>query len=205
LLEINPEGSVYSILLDNNVEGRFYISYTGGLYLTEDNGKHFQKIYTGKTGKIWSDNKNPATIYFNSDQGLLRFVDTVTVGVERINNELPANFVLEQNYPNPFNPSTTIKYTLPFVEPAYRQGRRKSSFAQTTDEVSRSQSGDWLYNVTLKVYDILGREVSTLVDKEQKPGNYEVKFNANNLGSGIYFYKLKASNFVESKKMILLK
>jgi Secretion system C-terminal sorting domain len=97
-------------------------------------------------------------------------------------------FSLSQNYPNPFNPSTTIKYSIP-VDVALN--------ATST-------------NVKLTVYDILGREIETIVNKEQKPGNYEVQFDASNLTSGIYFYKLdtstgSASMFTESKKMILLK
>ena len=181
LLEIDSHGSVDGLLLDNHVEGRFYISYTGGLYLTEDNGKHYQKIYSGITGTIWSDNKDPATIYFNSDQGLLKFIDTVTVGVERIENEIPSNFVLEQNYPNPFNPSTTIKYSIPVVETKHAP------------------------SVRLTVYDILGQEVATLVNEIQPPGNYEVTFDANNLSSSVYYYQIKSGNFVKTRKMILLR
>ena len=83
---------------------------------------------------------------------------------------------LYQNYPNPFNPTTIIKYDVP-----------KSSL------------------VTIKVYDILGRIVKTLVNEEKIPGSYEVTFNAQNLSSGIYFYTIKAGDFVQAKKMILLK
>ncbi len=85
-------------------------------------------------------------------------------------------FSLQQNYPNPFNPSTIIKYSIP------------------------KQS-----NVTLKIFDVLGSEVETLVNTEQPQGNYEVDFDGNELTSGIYFYKLQAGDFVETKKMILLK
>jgi len=95
-----------------------------------------------------------------------------------------SNYSLSQNYPNPFNPSTTIKYTIPNVVDA--------KFASTT-------------NVTLKIYDILGREVRTLVNKEQKPGNYEVKFDASNLSSGLYFYRITSGSFIKTMKMILLK
>lgn len=182
LLEIDSEGSVEDILLDQNIEGRFYISYTGGLYLTEDNGKHFQKIYSGEVRKIWSDNINPATIYFNSDQGLLRFIDAVTVGVKKIKNDMPSNFALEQNYPNPFNPSTIIKYSIP----------------RSTEYYSVQQT-------TLKVYDILGREVTTLVNKVQQPGSYEVKWDALNKTSGVYYYQIRNGSFVKTMKMILLK
>ena len=92
-------------------------------------------------------------------------------------------FNLSQNYPNPFNPATTITYVIP-------------------------QTGF----VTIKVYDILGREVSTLVNEEKPAGSYEVQFFASGLTSGIYFYQLKvhpanggAGDYTETKKMILLK
>jgi hypothetical protein len=85
-------------------------------------------------------------------------------------------FSLNQNYPNPFNPSTIIKYEIPEL-----------SF------------------VTIKVFDVLGNEITTLVNEEKTIGNYEVEFDATNFPSGIYFYKLQSGPFVESKKMILLK
>jgi hypothetical protein len=88
----------------------------------------------------------------------------------------PVTFFLEQNYPNPFNPSTTIKYSIPTSE-----------------------------FVTLKVYDVLGNEVANMVNEEKSAGTYELKFDAVSLVSGIYFYKLKSGNFIETKKMILLK
>ena len=85
-------------------------------------------------------------------------------------------FKLEHNYPNPFNPATTIRYEIP----------------------ERSL-------VTIKVYDVLGNEISTLVSKELSPGEYEVEFNGTELTSGIYFYQLKVAGFIETKKMILLR
>ena len=86
------------------------------------------------------------------------------------------SFYLSQNYPNPFNPSTKIKYSIP-------------------------QYGF----VTLKVYDILGRVIATLVNEEKRAGNYEVNFHANNLSSGIYFYRIEAGGFTDTKKFILLR
>ncbi|VAX27647.1 hypothetical protein MNBD_IGNAVI01-1632, partial [hydrothermal vent metagenome] len=106
--------------------------------------------------------------------------DTVT-SVNSSNSNVPKTFNLLQNHPNPFNPSTTIKYSIPSV------GTRHAS------------------SVQLKVYDILGREVATLVNKEQKPGNYNVTFNASHLTSGIYFYRIVSGSFVKTMKMILLK
>ncbi len=121
------------------------------------------------------------------------------VSVQTPDISMPDKYSLSQNYPNPFNPSTTIKYTLPFV-------KRNAVSLQ-----KNKRFGESLYNVTLKVYDILGREVATLVNEQQKPGSYNVKFNASKLNSGIYFYRLliiqseQTANFSESKKMILLK
>ena len=88
----------------------------------------------------------------------------------------PSEFSLSQNYPNPFNPSTVISYSLP-----------ENDF------------------VTLKVYDVLGSEVASLVNEHKQAGKYSVEFNASELGSGVYFYTLKAGTYVQSKKMILAK
>ena len=120
---------------------------------------------------------------------IVRYLNNASTGVdEKDNGEIPTAFALEQNYPNPFNPTTAIKYSIPVLEthlPAGRQGRDAS--------------------VQLRIYDILGREVATLVNETKAPGNYEVNFNASNLASGVYFYQLKAGEFILTKKMILLK
>ena len=92
------------------------------------------------------------------------------------NNEIPKIYSLKQNYPNPFNPNTTIEYAIP------------------------KQS-----NVTIIIFDLLGREVMTLVNEVKQAGNYKVKFNAYNLPSGVYIYRIKAGDFVAIKKLILLK
>ncbi len=105
----------------------------------------------------------------------------IVVGVEDDNKSIPTEFTLSQNYPNPFNPSTTINYSIPL------------------NINSESQV------VTLKIYDILGRELATLIDKEQMQGNYTVKFDANQLTSGMYFYKLQYGSSVKTRKMMLLK
>ena len=91
-------------------------------------------------------------------------------------NTLVQSYTLKQNYPNPFNPSTNIRYQIP-----------KSSF------------------VNLKVYDVLGREVESLINEEKPAGNYEVEFTGTGLTSGIYFYQLTVGNFTQTKKMILLR
>ncbi len=115
--------------------------------------------------------------------GAFKYSEVVEVEINA-----PKKFELIQNYPNPFNPTTNITYVIPRSEATrLRLGR--------TDEVS----------VKLRVYDALGREVATLVNAKQSPGNYSVKFNASKLGSGIYYYTLRAGDFVQTKKMILMK
>ena len=110
--------------------------------------------------------------------------DTTVVSVDDELPVRPNEFFLFQNYPNPFNPNTKIKFTIPNVE------------------THRDAS---LQMVTLKVYDVLGNEIATLVNEELSAGEYEVEFNATSLPSGIYFYQLKAGSFIQTKKMILLK
>ncbi len=102
----------------------------------------------------------------------------------------PTSFSLEQNYPNPFNPSTRIKYTIPAL----------TSFLSQRERMPEGQ-----VRVMLKVYDVLGNEVATLVDEYKSAGSYEAGFNASKLSSGIYYYRLRAGDYIETKKMILLK
>ena len=108
--------------------------------------------------------------------GIYEYSDVVVVKIK-----LSSELILSQNFPNPFNPTTTIKYSIPSAQ------KDNSQF------------------VRLSVYDILGREVATLVNKQQQPGQYEIKFDASHLPSGTYIYRLTAGGFSQSKKLILLK
>lgn len=107
-------------------------------------------------------------------------IDTTLTFVEAESNITPT-FELSQNYPNPFNPSTTIKYTIPLNEKKI------------------------ISNVKLVVYDILGREITTLVNENKNSGTYEVNFDGSNLNSGVYFYSLITGSFRDTKRMLLLK
>jgi hypothetical protein len=100
----------------------------------------------------------------------------ITTDVKESNDAIPVKFDLSQNYPNPFNPSTVIKFSIPSNE-----------------------------LVSLKIYNVLGKEVATLVNKTMSAGNYEVNFDASNLATGMYVYQITAGNFVSAKKMMLLK
>ncbi|MFA7287511.1 MAG: GLUG motif-containing protein [Melioribacteraceae bacterium] len=108
--------------------------------------------------------------------GILRISDSAIERLEIENLILPTEFALMQNYPNPFNPSTTIKYELP------------------TNSL-----------VTIKVYDIIGKEIATLINANKTAGAHEVKFDGSSLSSGIYIYKIQAGNYLQTKKMILMK
>jgi hypothetical protein len=101
----------------------------------------------------------------------------------------PTRFSLEQNYPNPFNPSTKIKYTIPTLPSS-------SPLAKGRNEVGF---------VTLKVYDVLGKEVASLVNEYRYAGSYEINFDASELASGVYYYQLKAGDYIETKKMLVVK
>jgi len=128
---------------------------------------------------VWEDSSNSRINLF----GLKRF--DILSDVEDGNTSIPSEFILEQNYPNPFNPSTKIKFEIP------GQARNDNAI------------------VTLKVYDVLGNEIATLVNEELLSGEYEVEFNTSTINhrtsSGIYFYQLKAGSFIQTKKMILLR
>ena len=113
----------------------------------------------------------------NLDAKVAWYENLSIVGI--VNNDppvVPVNLLLYNNYPNPFNPTTTIKYALP-----------KAS------------------DVHLTLYNLRGEEVARLVDKEQHAGYHEVKWDANNFASGIYFYRLQAGDFVQTRKMVLFK
>jgi len=184
-----------TILLDPNKSGRIYVGVRGGgvaftdqftkggLYLTEDDCKTWRRVFTGSVLGIFSDEGNPRRVFINTYQGVFRFLDTLTVtDIKDIPNNLPESFLLQQNYPNPFNPSTTISYQIP-----------SNNF------------------VTLKVYDVLGNEVSTLVNEWKEAGSYNAQFTTSSavggkqLASGMYFYTLTAGKFTDTKKFILLK
>jgi len=158
-------------------------------------------LKTTNAGQNWFNQQVPNTGYYeifmlNSNEGwvvgnnLLHTTDGGgTIGIKQITSEIPSSFSLEQNYPNPFNPVTKIKFNI-----------QKSVVSS-------------LYSaVTLKVFDILGKEVATLVNEQLAPGTYSVDFDGTNFPSGVYFYQLRVEDptrrtgeYVKTKKMLLLK
>ncbi|MBT8377904.1 MAG: T9SS type A sorting domain-containing protein [Ignavibacteria bacterium] len=146
------------------------------IYQSTDDGSSWSMVHTAPSGTYNHLVSGNTNLWAVRSDGGISFYD-YTAGIEdETRNTIPESFSISQNYPNPFNPTSKIKYQIPEL-----------SF------------------VTLKVYDVLGNEVATLVNEEKPTGTNEVEFNAEGLPSGIYFYQLKAGSFSETKKMILLK
>ena len=165
---------------DTNI---FVGTWGGGVFFSTDNGAHWTNIHsTSMNPWDWTVTVSP---YGKGGKDLLvgtegggawrRPLSDINTNVKQLSSQ-PKRFTLSQNYPNPFNPTTTISYELP-----------KESF------------------VSLKVFDLLGREVTTLVSEEMSAGSYSRQWNATNIPSGIYFYRLQAGSFCETKKLVLLK
>ena len=164
---------------------------TNKIYKTSLNGDTMTVAGTGAAGQL---NGPALSSTFSSPNGIVRSVtgDTlyvsdyaarslrmltgITIGIINVSTIAPEKYSLKQNYPNPFNPVTNIKF-----------------------EVAKSGL------VTLKVFDISGREAALLVNEEMNAGTYNFDFNAAHLSSGIYFYQLTAANYTDTKKMILIK
>ena len=149
----------------------------------------FRRTYAKNLGMVY--NKDEAITHITQRylrgcivNGILHG-DTSLTGINQISCNIPDKFSLSQNYPNPFNPSTVIKFQV----------------AGLPSNVSIG--GDRF--VKLIIYDVLGKEISTLVNEQLKPGEYQAEFEGTNLPSGIYYYKLDGGDFIETKKMVLIK
>ena len=175
--------------------GRIAEDLNNAIKTIEMNGIEYPLTVRVEGMEIRLQDETGKNVNINLKSGEETVISNTTINKLMVSEELLLNnYGLEQNYPNPFNPSTKIKYTIPSV---------------ITNKTKQSQL------VSLKVYDVLGNEVATLVNEEKSAGNYEVNFsakggsasggNAYSLSSGIYFYKLQAGNFTETKKMLLMK
>ena len=141
---------------------------------------NYKNIHVGKNAVphfVDIDNDTDPDLFVGNFKGGLYFYENQDViGIQNISGNTPGGYSLHQNYPNPFNPSTNISFDIP-----------KSSF------------------VELKVYDITGKLISTLVNETLSPGSYNFSWDAASLSSGVYFYILKSESYVSTKKMLLLK
>jgi photosystem II stability/assembly factor-like uncharacterized protein len=180
---------------DSKLKGLFFLDAdTGwiGCKFANISGDYGIILYTNNGGSSWttqslpvSNDARPYSIFFSdanngwytSESYMIGHTTNGGVtGVGESNNSIPSGYSLSQNYPNPFNPSTAITYQL-------------LTFGY----------------VSLKVYDLLGREITTLVNEKKSAGLYSVTFNASEIPSGVYFYRLQAGNFTETKKLVLLR
>ena len=187
---VTREGeNVWGFSFINELQG-WAVGDFGKIWSTSDGGDNWFRQDSVTDKSLWDVQFVNANIGYavGSSSTILK---TYNGGATSINEEnpltQPSEFSLSQNYPNPFNPVTTIKYTIPNV----------------------TLSGVEGFRVVLKVYDILGNEIVTLVNEEKPAGSYEVEFKSTvgslQLASGIYFYRLQAGNFVSTKKMVLIK
>jgi hypothetical protein len=197
LLDPNKENAAFWIALIKNENSKKHSVATfprnndgGGYYESTDNGQTWNQENNGLpinpktsalTGIVVETRKSTQIneyvgLFENMNGGARIFKRETVVSVERVNDLTPGSYQLKQNYPNPFNPTTNIEYSIP--EQSY---------------------------VELKVYDILGNEVATLVNEEQSAGTYRADFNGEGLSSGLYIAQLTAFNYSQTIKMSLLK
>jgi hypothetical protein len=175
---------LYSIYFPNINTG-WTVGDGGKILSTTNAGANWITESSGTSNNLWS-------VYFanfltgwtvGANGTILKTTDGggLFTNIKSDGNEIPLSFSLSQNYPNPFNPVTKITYSLP--EP--------------------SQGG--AVQVRLIIYDILGREIETLVNENKKPGNYEMDWDGSRFASGVYFYRLVTDDWIETKKMMLVK
>ena len=160
-------------------------------------GDNSMIYYSSNSGVNWTQQTSPINtnfqkVYFIDENtgwiaagysGILKTTTGGILGIIKLGTDSPNSFSLSQNYPNPFNPTTKIKF-----------------------DIAPSPSGEGRGEVvTLKIYDILGREVATLVNEELKPGSYKYQWDGSNFASGVYFYQLITNDFSQTKKMIIMK
>jgi phosphatidylserine/phosphatidylglycerophosphate/cardiolipin synthase-like enzyme len=190
------QGTQYPYLIANGVDVRVKTGVSGllhhkyGIFDAEDphgNAVTITGSHNWTSAAENSNNENALIVYDGNitNQYLQEFAaryyqfggsDTIRVDVEQIDWNVPRSFSLSQNYPNPFNPTTRIEYAIPSTQ-----------------------------KVVLKLYDILGREVRTLVNEQQTPGAYRVDLNAGNLASGVYYCRIEAGLYSQVRKMLLMK
>jgi hypothetical protein len=157
---------------------------SAGVFVSSNNGRRWAAVSDGLPTNlhinalaVGSNGTGGAYLFAGTNRGIWRRpLSEMVTAVKEVHSSLPEGYSLQQNYPNPFNPSTTIRFSLP-----------KSGY------------------VTLKVYDILGREVETLVDGNRTAGAYSVEWTPKNLASGMYLYRIEAGAFSEVKKLLLVR
>jgi photosystem II stability/assembly factor-like uncharacterized protein len=175
-----PDAPVNAFAVDNNYSNRLYVGNDVGMYVSFDTGQSWEVLGEGLPVLPVGDIKiHPTENYLAAGtygRSMYKIDLNLLTNIENENTKIPKRFSLLQNYPNPFNPNTIISWQAP---------------------VNSHQ--------TIKIYDVTGKEIITLLDEFKMAGKYEINFNASLLSSGIYFYKLVSGNYSETKKMVVLK
>ena len=167
------------LTLSSNPESYLFAGDIQGVYVSRNEGASWTSAnFGGDVPQVYSVVFDSAQYAYagTAGRGIYRSADPTLTGVSTNPNQVPESFVLSQNYPNPFNPTTNIGYRIADVG-----------------------------LVTLKVYNVLGELVKTLVNKVEQPGSYRVQFDGSNLASGVYFCRLQAGTFTQTRKLLLLK
>ena len=166
------------LALEKNGVNVFAGTLSNGVYISGDTGATWTQRNEGLGNiSVWSLCILNNYLYAGTTgNGVFRRPLSEITGLQNTGTEIPSEFSLAQNYPNPFNPNTIIRFHLSVVG-----------------------------NVSLKVYDVMGRELQTLVNERLKPGTYETTFDGSDYPSGVYFYKLSVGDFTETKRMLLIK
>lgn len=169
-------GSMRGCSLD--LAGNIYINGNGGVFKSTNDGLSFVNAGVTASGNqiVSHGNKMYAAVTGSTTGGVWIYTDTTLTSVTPVTTGIPKSFELKQNYPNPFNPVTIIGFSVPVTG-----------------------------LVTIKIFDVLGKEVWTLVNEKLQPGTYGTSFDGSKLTSGVYFYKISAGDFRETKKMLLVK
>jgi len=176
-LATNAEGHIFAGTFGNIGQSTLTISYSICMYRSTDNGENWTEFNNGlPLYPVKSIVTNPSGFVFAGTDGDGLYRSINSTTAIDNDNAIPKEFSLSQNYPNPFNPETVIRYKVKATS-----------------------------HVTIKVFDMLGREVATLVNEEKSAGNHSIIFNGRNLASGVYLYKMQAGSFVETKKIIMIK
>jgi hypothetical protein len=152
-------------------------SSRSGIFSSTDNGSSWTEVDSGLYGSVTCLAADAVNVYAGTYDGVwLRPLSELSTSAQVSSAQIPTAFELCQNYPNPFNPTTTIQYALPHPS-----------------------------HVTLAIYNTLGQQVATLVNADIHAGSHEAKFDASGLSSGVYFYRMKAGDFVQVRKLLLVR
>lgn len=169
--------NITAIALSSTGYASIAVSQNGNIYQSTNDCLDWTQISNGTTNWLNSIiTLSNGSGWIVGDDGVILFNQQIPISIEIINTQTPNEYKLTQNYPNPFNPTTNIEYSIP-------------------------TSGI----VTITVHNILGQEVANLVNEFQQAGTYRITWNGSNLSSGIYFYRIQTEQYIESRKMLLLK